>query len=351
VISFVPGCGPKIPPGPRPYLDQALDIMETNALYKNSIAWTKVRAETLARAKGAKTSFDTYPAIAYALTQLNERHSFLQLPDSLPEERKQAISTELRKVLARQPDRKPSPFSPSKEIKGHLDERDGKVFAHVIVPLCMTRHWGKDDPEVLQFAEKLHGVVMDLHRHKPDGWIVDLRGNGGGNMWPMLVGIGAVLGEGDLGRFVYPDETQAPWFYKAGKAGTRSPMGQESISASIEREPFALSSLPAVAVLFDRGTASSAESVAISFAGRPRERSFGEHTAGLTTATAGFALSDGAVLYLSTSVGADRTGKVYPNGLDPDVVIPEPETRPAEGHDAALRAAEEWLAQQGDLSR
>jgi C-terminal processing protease CtpA/Prc len=28
------------------------------------------------------------------------------------------------------------------------------------------------------------------------GWIVDLRNNGGGNMWPMLTGIGSILGEG-----------------------------------------------------------------------------------------------------------------------------------------------------------
>jgi len=31
------------------------------------------------------------------------------------------------------------------------------------------------------------------------GWIVDLRGNGGGNMWPMLAGVGPVLGEGVVG--------------------------------------------------------------------------------------------------------------------------------------------------------
>jgi hypothetical protein len=32
---------------------------------------------------------------------------------------------------------------------------------------------------------------------------VDLRGNGGGNMWPMLAGVGPVLGEGIVGWIVY----------------------------------------------------------------------------------------------------------------------------------------------------
>ena len=36
------------------------------------------------------------------------------------------------------------------------------------------------------------------------GWIVDLRGNGGGNMWPMLAGIGPILGEGIAGYFIDP---------------------------------------------------------------------------------------------------------------------------------------------------
>jgi len=349
LIPFAPACAPEM--SPARYTNEVLDIMQTNALHRDSIAWPRVREQALARARGAKTSFETYPAIAYALTQLNEHHSFLQLPDSLPEERKKAIHLEMWKGLTRpQPDRKASPFSPSSEMEGHLDGWNGKIFARVVVPQCIMPHAesGKNAPGLQDFAEKLHRIVMDLQVRKPDGWIIDLRGNGGGNMWPMLAGIGAVLGEGDLGKFVNPDLSQTSWFYRAGKAGTRWGTGQQSISASIDREPFALSPLPPVAVLFDRGTASSGESVAVSFAGRPRERSFGEHTAGFTTANMPFPLSDGAVLYLSTSVVADRTGKVYGDGIDPDMLIPEPDTRPAAGQDAAIRVAEDWLAQQGD---
>ena len=31
-----------------------------------------------------------------------------------------------------------------------------------------------------------------------------LRGNGGGNMWPMIAGVGPLLGEGPLGYFIGP---------------------------------------------------------------------------------------------------------------------------------------------------
>jgi carboxyl-terminal processing protease len=214
--------------------------------------------------------------------------------------------------------------------------------------MCIGRfaEWGKNGPDFQQFADKLHGLLLDLQAQKPAGWIIDLRGNGGGNMWPMLAGIGAVLGEGDLGTYVSPDGDHTVWFYKAGKAGERSPDGKEDISAEIKPAPGELTELPWVAILFDRGTASSGEAVAISFAGRMRERSFGEHSAGFSTSNGMHEFPDGAALFLCEAIEADRTGKLYPDGLDPDEKLPEPETRPAEENDAVLVAAEQWLSKQ-----
>lgn len=50
------------------------------------------------------------------------------------------------------------------------------------------------------------------------GWIVDLRGNFGGDMGPMLIAIGPILGEGTLGYFFYPDNSLYTWKYKDGTA-------------------------------------------------------------------------------------------------------------------------------------
>jgi carboxyl-terminal processing protease len=337
-----------ISPVARAYLERALDVMERNALNSDSIDWAQVRRETLARAKDAKTTFDTYQAMAYALTQLREKHSWLQLPDNLPVERRQALEAEISRVLARPQPAKPSPFSPSKEMKGHIDRRAGKVFAYVVVPMCIPQYseWEKNGPDFQQFTEKLHRIVMELEGQKPVGWLIDLRGNGGGNMWPMLAGIGGVLGDGDLGAFESPNGDREPWFYKAGKAGSRSPQGKEEIAAELKQSPFAFAELPWVAVLLDRGTASSAEAVAISFAGRTRERSFGEHTAGFSTVNQMYPLSDGAQLFLCVGIEADRTGHRYLDGIDPDVKLSATDSRPTEDKDAVIQAAEEWIAAQ-----
>jgi C-terminal processing protease CtpA/Prc len=90
--------------------------------------------------------------------------------------------------------------------------------------------------------------------------------------------------------------------------------------------------------------------VAISFTGRPRARSFGEHTAGFSTSNERYRLSDGAALFLCVGIEADRTGYRYPDGIDPDVKLPTPDSRPTEEKDAVLQAAEDWIASQTKAS-
>jgi hypothetical protein len=287
-------------------------------------------------------------AIAHAIGQLKERHSGLMLPDSLDKDRKQAIQSQMGVELtkmrgAARASRGRSPFA-AREMSGHIDRRDGKLFAHVVVPHCSAQYseWEKNVPYFQEFTKKLHGIVADLLAQKPDGWLVDLRGNGGGNMWPMLGGITAILGEGYLGSFRAPGGGGSTWFLKDGTVSTR-PGVAESVQSRTPGPSSSLADLPWLAVLFDRGTASSGEAVAISFAGRPRSRSFGEHTAEFSTANQNFQLPDGAMLLLCSSVEVDRTGRLYPDGLDPDVAIPTPESRPAKDADAVIQAAEEWI--------
>jgi carboxyl-terminal processing protease len=336
----------------RTYLTGVLDTMEKGALNRDSIDWKRVRAETLALAGNAQTTTDTYVAIAHAIGELKERHSFLMLPDALDKDRRQTIQAQMRAEMSKtrgfttgRP-RGPSPFA-SREMAGHLDRRNGKVFAHVVVPHCAGPYteWEKNKPYFEEFQQKLRGIVVGLLVQKPDGWLVDLRGNGGGNMWPMLAGIVPVLGEGDLGSFQSPHGSSSIWSIKEGQISMRGG-GGETARSPISGLPVSSADLAWVAVLFDRGTASSGEAVAISLAGRPRARSFGEHTAGFSTANQNVPLSDGAMLALCSSVEADRTGRRYPDGLDPDAALPAPDSRPAEDADAVIQAAEDWILSQ-----
>ena len=101
-----------------------------------------------------------------------------------------------------------------------------------------------------------------------------------------------------------------------------------------------------VAVLTGPRTASSGEAVAISFKGRPRTRSFGQPTIGLSSANGTFPLPDGAMILLTTAIEADRTGKQYGEKVDPDEIVPAPAASapPANSiDDATMAAAIAWL--------
>ena len=81
------------------YLNRVLDILERNALHAKEVGWIGVRREMFKRAEGAQTTVDTYPAIYYALTQFNEHHSFLRLPDSLSDADKKRSYTAMNRIL------------------------------------------------------------------------------------------------------------------------------------------------------------------------------------------------------------------------------------------------------------
>src|SRR5205814_410832 len=131
--------------------------------------------------------------------------------------------------------------------------------------------------------------------------------NTGGNMWPMLAGVGPILGDGSVGSFVANDGNVS-WFYQDGKTGTRNPAGLETVSLTLQEEPaLQTPSVAPVAVLVDSSTASSAEAITIAFHGRPASRSFGTRTAGKSTAVQPFKLDDGAELFLTTAIDADRS--------------------------------------------
>jgi len=62
------------------YLEEALDIMQNNSLYRESIDWDALRQATFDVAKYAQTPADTYGAIRFALVRLGDHHSSFKTP-------------------------------------------------------------------------------------------------------------------------------------------------------------------------------------------------------------------------------------------------------------------------------
>ena len=90
----------------------------------------------------------------------------------------------------------------------------GYIIQDRIAYINLPGFVASDNEEIKAFASTIDGIILDLGKQRPCGWIVDLRSNTGGNMWPMLAGIGPVLGEGKVGGFIFPNGKEVSWFYK-----------------------------------------------------------------------------------------------------------------------------------------
>ncbi len=294
----------------RIYLGQALDIMQEHALNREQIDWERLRGRAHARAGQAGSPEEVYPAIKSALRSLGESHSYFLTPE-------QVADLESGAMNAQYPD-------PSGRL---LDNG----LAYVSVPAYASAVGVGQE-----YAVTLQEIIRELDASQPCGWIVDLRENVGGSLWPMLAGIGPVLGEGMVGVSAAPDGQETPWYYVSGKALEGDEVQIEVPEELVCRlhEP-----LPPVAILTGDRTMSSGEAIAVAFRGRPDARSFGRPTVGLSTGVQRFILSDGAWIQLAVCRMADRTGQIYGGIIPVDEYIRQDEG----AADAALEAAADWL--------
>ena len=319
LLSFLSACGPVtlvptptlVPPptlAPSPtslsaaqgYLWEAMDIIQKNALRSKNVNWVQVRATALTSEKFAKTPADTYDTISSVLRQLGDHHSFFMTPDQANQLNNSTVEDY------------PSP-------KGKL--LDGKIGY-----VAVFGFGAQSEDEINKYADKIQNIVIELDQQSVCGWIVDLRENTGGNMYPMIAGLGVLIGEGDLGSFKDATGQTSSWYYRDGQSGSdNTPVAKVSHPDFLfkpEENP--------VAVLIGPQTASSGEATAISFRGRPNTRFFGSPSAGLTTGNDGFLLSDGAIIILTVVVELDRTGQEYGAEMIPDITTSNPESEAAE---------------------
>lgn len=332
----------RIAPAAAAYLDSALRIMQTNFLHRDRIDWDNLKRQTFAQAAGAQTSVDTYPAIRFALAMLGDHHSYLQPTPALTREeasRQPRLANPGAMPVA--PTRKPtfpfpSPFRTRRVPEGGMVADSPRPLAQVVIPLFGSQ----DRKDLDDFATKTQAIIARLAANNPCGWIVDLRGNGGGNIWPMLAGVGPIIGEGVVGGRVNAHGVRTSSFYAKGGAGEREG-AHESVYAAVTAAPVVLRGTPPVGVLIDRETGSSGEGIAIDFRGRPETRFFGEATYGASTSTFPFSLSDGTQIYLVIGVMIDRAGNQIESGVEPDEEILSEAT--ISTNDPVIRRAAEWL--------
>ncbi len=182
----------------------------------------------------------------------------------------------------------------------------------------------------------IQNAVCDIVEKGAVKWIIDLRFNGGGNMYPMVEGLTSIIGDGLAG-------------------GTQGVTEAESSVWKIEHGDFyyddftvgldngcTLSTSPKIAVLLSDYTASSGEALVAILKNRTDTKFFGEKTMGKITATDWKQIDSITFMSISVSYYKDRKGEVYTDYIDVDEVIPfHPKDLFEE--DKGIQKAIEWL--------
>ena len=300
---------------PAAYLETALDELQAKHVNRGNVDWPALRRKAREMAKQAKSPADTYAAIDSVIDALGEKHTLLY---AAPKPKPKPDAGARTATVA--PFKMPEPA-------GELI--DGKV-GYLRIPQFGA---APDHPDADLFVAMSRRILLKHDRDGACGWIVDLRGNGGGNVWPMVDGLVPLLA---------PRVGTAPyWFFDID--GKVTPVvarnGRLTGDGVPERPAFETRTVTSkdapIAILIDGETARSAETNPVAFHGLPRERYFGEPSANLVTVNNPVRLADGAVIQMTVGYLVGRDGKRQQGPIEPDE-----RTEGASAREAAMR----WIS-------
>ncbi|NII28728.1 hypothetical protein HB364_26845 [Pseudoflavitalea sp. X16] len=282
--------------------EQALELMQRNALRKD-VDWDSLVVAARGQLSEATSIQDAHAVINQCLQRVQGAHSFV-MPS-----RHAALYHNDTARLKRTP--------VLKELVGAIEyNMEDQGIGYIAVPWVST-----SDPLVCTLiADSLQSLIGRLAAQGATRWIIDLRKNSGGNCWPMLAGIGPLLGNGVCGYFVRDARVTSIRYQDGVALHNNTPMCKTSKSVTLadhQRQQ--------MVVLTGPKTSSSGEILALAFKGMPHARLMGEPTAGLTTANTTYDLYDGSTLVLTICREADRHGNICEGRIVPhDIIKPDP---------------------------
>jgi hypothetical protein len=300
---------------------QIFDLLQEKALYREDVDWRAARAELQALPAGDEAAADAL--IKRLIARSSHGHGRWQ----------DAVSSSESSMEKR--DASPaSPLPTPSTMPGDLPRSIGWVRVGPFGDGQIPPGYGRQQASYA-FAGQLQQRLQRADNGQRCGWIVDLRDNSGGNMWPMLLGISPLLvgthGEASVLGGMRAGAALKPWSVSEGQVLLD---GHVVLGLGPHFHRLKHPDAP-VAVLIGARTASSGEAVALSFRGRRDARSFGEPTGGYSTSNTTRQLVDGSTLLSTEAIMVDRNGQGDGRALIPDVHV-------SAGGDV-ITVAVEWL--------
>jgi hypothetical protein len=301
-------------------LDTSIALMKSNAVNSDNVNWQKIEKNVYSQIVGKQNAYQIGSVFRTLFKELNDFHGAFYCWDSTykwqrPEpEYSDSIKNEWKKGV-------------------YLEKRILRDnIGYLRVPYMSFAGRG----ELNKKAQSLNDSLCSLLSENVTGVVLDLRLNGGGAMFPMMLGLKQLLNDGIIGSF--KGNSPANWILKDNGFYLDSTV----LTTITPKCRITEKDIP-VAVLIGPGTGSSGEFLAIAFKGRKNTVFIGKETAGYVTATQGFKINDAVMLLLSTGYGRDRNGKIYDTALAPDIYNNEPDSFNDIENDKKVLSAMKWI--------
>lgn len=257
------------PPSVKQYVDGALAKMN-NGINTKSKEWNETKSKVYDITKNMKSYEETHDILNKASKVAGGKHSFIIMPEEVV------------------------------EISHSFDFPQVKIEDNILY-IKLTPIMLADNEDNQKYVD---AVSNSLYNNSFKGVIIDLSGNTGGDMYPMITSVSALIPNGKILVYKNAGGTTSDIVLKDGKLNN----SLNSIVASDKK----IKDVP-VAIIINEMTGSSGEMVALSFRGLDNIKFFGKESAGYTSVNTQMKLYDGAILQLTTGSIIDRTGKEYLN--------------------------------------
>lgn len=287
------------------FYNSLLKIMKTDYLYKNDVDWPKKELELKERLTKYNSFENSLNEITSLFDGINANHcSVYYKNNSYSATYNGPSENDFSEQWLKKYD-----SGSSFEVK-ILDDN----YGYILVPSINFEDISSEN--INKIAQPLYDKIAKIKETTSfKGWIIDLRINTGGNIYPMLLALYDFLGNNpvfgvmnnnkdlvsmtkmDKGKYIEGD-TITSYIIPNGKKLTKTK----------------------VAIIIGNATASSGEITALAFKGRKNTIYIGKETMGMTTTNEKRDLPHGAFMALTIGYDSDRYGKFYQK-IIPDTVI------------------------------
>lgn len=311
-------------------VDSVYNFIKFNSVHQNQVDWKKTDSVFYQKLNDALAIEDTLNAFVYVLENLNDVHSQIYFNNQYYGYYKTDYSAEELEKL------KPLIEKSTATTNQLKTELIMQQYAYVRVPgyNCYNQN------DIDSLGQILYDTIFHFARFNPKGFIIDLRLNGGGNVYPMIAGLSLLLGNEAIAfEKNYQDSTVRTWHILNGNLF----MNETQLTFLKTKSIPKFAQIP-VAILIGPATRSSGSMTAIAFKKRRFVKFFGEATAaGYTTSNGYYVFADNLSMNFAVNFVADRRGVVYKNNVAPDMEIKNGDNFESLKLDTKIKAALHWF--------